>query len=248
MDSRETTIYIAIVVACIMIGFIILYFFISIIRHQRQNLALRKKNILQEIAGLEKERARIASDFHDELGPLLSAVKMRINSFELPDAEDRKELEKTNNLIDDVIKRIRQISYNLMPSTLLKKGLVKALMEYVDFLNSSTHIQFTFIHQEDCIINEEKSINIYRIVQEIIHNSVKHAAATAIRIELKKQGNKIHLSVMDNGIGFDYNKVMAVNTGIGLKSLGNRAQMTGGKMFLKSSENNGTYYLFEIPI
>jgi signal transduction histidine kinase len=91
-----------------------------------------------------------------------------------------------------------------MPNALLKKGLVKALTEYIDFLNSSTPIQFTFIHQEDCIINEEKSINIYRIVQEIIHNSVKHAAATAIRIELKKQGNKIHLSVMDNGIGFDY--------------------------------------------
>jgi signal transduction histidine kinase len=86
-----------------------------------------------------------------------------------------------------------------MPNALLKKGLVKALTEYIDFLNSSTPIQFTFIHQE-----EEKSINIYRIVQEIIHNSVKHAAATAIRIELKKQGNKIHLSVMDNGIGFDY--------------------------------------------
>src|SRR5665647_1588885 len=135
-----------------------------------------------------------------------------------------------------------------MANAFLKMGLVKALTEYIDFLNSSTHIQFTFMHLEDCVINEEKSINIYRMVQEIIHNSVKHAAATAIRIELKKQGNKIHLSVMDNGIGFDYNKVMAVSTGIGLKSLSNRAQMTGGKMFLKSSENNGTNYLIEIPI
>ena len=96
MDTPETTIYDAIVIACIVMGVIIVYFFISVIRQQRENLALRKKNILSEISGLEKERARIASDLHDELGPLLSAVKMKINSFELTDPEDQLQLEKTN--------------------------------------------------------------------------------------------------------------------------------------------------------
>jgi two-component system, NarL family, sensor kinase len=247
MGAPETTIYEAVVIACLVMGVIIVYFFISVIRHQRENLALRKKSILSEISGLEKERARIASDLHDELGPLLSAVKMKINSFELSGQEDRQQLEKTNIHIDDVLKRMREISFDLIPNTLLKKGLVTALVEYVDFLNSENNIQFTFLNETDCLIHGDKSVNIYRIVQEVTHNAVKHARATEIRIELRNKNNKIHLAVSDNGIGFDYKKALAENAGIGLNSLSNRTQIAGGRMFLESSEN-GTRYIFEIPI
>jgi len=246
MGPPQTTIYNSVLIACLVMGVIIVYFFISVIRQQRENLALRKKSILSEIAGLEKERARIASDLHDELGPLLSAVKMKINSFELNDPEDHVQLEKTNSHIDDVLQRMREISFDLLPNTLLKKGLATALIEYIDFLNNQNNIQFTFINQCYFDIHEDKSVNIYRIVQEVIHNSLKHARATEIKIELRDKNNKINLTVSDNGTGFDYKKALAENTGIGLNSIGNRTQIAGGRMFVESTK--GTTYTFEIPL
>ena len=145
------------------------------------------------------------------------------------------------------LKRMREISFDLMPNTLLKKGLVTAFIEYIDFLNNENNIQFTFINETDCLIHEDKSVNIYRIVQEVTHNAVKHARATEIGIELRDKNNKIQLAINDNGIGFDYKKALAENTGIGLNSISNRTQIAGGRMFVESSEN-GTRYIFEIPL
>lgn len=248
MDATETKIYYAIVAACVATGTIILYFFVSVIRHQRENLAFRKKSMLREIAGLEKERARIASDLHDELGPLLSTVKMRINSFELTDPDDLPELEKTNGHIDTVLKRMREISFNLMPNILLRKGLVQALNEYMGFLDQESEVTFTFVAPDNCVINEDKAVNIYRIVQELVYNAVKHSGASEISVELRNKNNKIHLKVSDNGKGFDYTKKLAERSGIGLGSLSNRTALTGGKMFMESGPENGTTYIFEIPL
>ncbi|MGH2566364.1 MAG: sensor histidine kinase, partial [Ginsengibacter sp.] len=241
-------IYDSVLIASVVLGIIIIYFFISVIRQQRINLKLRKKSILSEITGLEKERARIAADLHDELGPLLSAVKMRINSFELPEQDDKEQLEKTNHHIDDVIKRMREISFDLMPNSLLKRGLAIALTEYFNFLGKENSTRFIFINEADFIIGENKSVNIYRIVQEVIHNSLKHAYPTEIKIELKMNNNKILLTVTDNGKGFDYKKALTENTGIGLSSINNRSQMIGAKMFVNSSKENGTKFMFEIPV
>ena len=247
MGTPQTTIYDSVLIASIVLGIIIVYFFISVIRQQRENLSLRKKNILTEIAGLEKERARIATDLHDELGPLLSAVKMKINSFELSDPEDEVELEKTNVHIDDVIKRMREISFDLMPNILLKNGLSAAINSYVNFLRQTNTIQFSVSDETNSSIHEDKAVNIYRIVREVTHNSIKHSGAGAIQIELKNNNNKIILNIRDNGKGFDYKKALADSTGIGLQSISNRTQIVGGKMFLVPSET-GTHYYFEIPL
>lgn len=248
MDATETKIYYAIVAACVATGTIILYFFVSVIRHQRENLAFRKKSMLREIAGLEKERARIASDLHDELGPMLSTVKMRINSFELTDPDDFTQLEKANGHIDTVLKRMREISFNLMPNILLRKGLVQALREYIGFLDRGSEVAFSFVAPDNCSVTEEKAVNVYRIVQELVYNAIKHSGASEISVELRNKNHKIHLKVSDNGKGFDYKKKLAERSGIGLGSLSNRTAITGGKMFMESGPENGTTYIFEIPL
>jgi signal transduction histidine kinase len=248
MDTTETKIYYAVVAACVATGIIILYFFISVIRHQRENLAFRKKSMLREITGLEKERARIASDLHDELGPLLSTARMRINSFVLTEPNDLVQLEKTNGHIDTVLKRMREISFNLMPNILLRKGLVQALSEYMGYLDEESEVAFIFVAPDNCSIDEDKAVNIYRIVQELVYNAVKHSGASEISVELRNKNNKIHLKVSDNGKGFDYTKKLAERSGIGLGSLSHRTAITGGKMFMESGPENGTTYIFEIPL
>jgi signal transduction histidine kinase len=248
MDAHETSIYHAILITAFVIGTIIVFFIISITRQQRKNLALHRLNILAEITTLERERDRIAHDLHDELGPLLSAVKMKINSFELTDEEDKVQIEKTNKHIDDVLKRMREISFDLMPNSLLRKGLVTALKEFVDYLNNAKKIKFSFKALNELQVNDQKAINIYRIVQEIVHNAIKHSGATEFNIEIKTEKDMIMLMLADNGIGFDHEKESGETIGFGLRSLLSRSELIGGHMYLDSKPGKGTTYNFEIPL
>src|SRR5215218_2453750 len=144
MDAKETSLYTAILIVSIIIATIIIFFIISIIRQQRKNLELYRQSVLAEITAMEKERARIAADLHDELGPMLSAIKLKIGSFELTDQDDIKEAEKTNDHIDTLMKRMREISYDLIPNTLIRKGLVTALKEFVDYTNETDGLKISF--------------------------------------------------------------------------------------------------------
>jgi signal transduction histidine kinase len=248
MGTTETTIYYAIVIASLVIGTLLLYFFIVVVHHQRINVDLRKKNTLDEIVGLEKERARIASDLHDELAPILSTVKTRLNYFSLTDPDELLEREEANAHIDEIIKRMREISFNLMPHTLLKNGLATALEEYVDFLNRGHHIRFLFVCGNSFQMDECKSVHIYRILQEVIHNAIKYSGASEISIEMRNRKNEAQIKVSDDGCGFDYKKKVAERVGIGLGSIRNRVMICGGKMFVDSGLQKGTTYIFEIPI
>ena len=248
MDAQETRIYTAILITAIVLGSIIVYFIISLLRQQRKNLALHKSNILAEITQIEKERGRIASDLHDELGPLLSAVKMKINSFELSNNDDIIQIEKTNDHLDNVLKRLREISFDLMPNSLLRKGLGAAVNEFVDYLNNSGNIKFYFHNGNRFDLSEQKSVNLYRIIQEIVHNTIKHSDATELSIKLQKKEDKIVLVISENGKGFDFNKESNENSGFGLKSLLRRTEIMGGHMFLESEKGKGVTYTFEIPV
>ena len=248
MDAQETRIYTAVIISVVIIGIIIVYFIISILRQQRKYVELHKLNILAEITQLEKERGRIAADLHDELGPLLSAVKMKINTFELSDKEDKIQVENTNDHIDQILKRIREISFDLMPNSLLRKGLVTAVKEFVDYLNNDGNIKFNFQSEKTIMVNEAVSINVYRIVQELVHNTIKHARASEVRIELKMTKNGLLLTFNDNGVGFDYSKESSGNIGFGLRSLLNRTEIVEGKMYLHSKIGKGTAYSFDIPV
>ncbi len=132
MHTTETKIYTTILIAAGVLGIILVYFVINIIRQQRKNLIFQKGKIQAEITTLENERRRIASDLHDDLGPLLSAVKLQINSVEVPDEEDRELIERSGMYIDNILSRIREISNNLMPQALSRKGLIIALQEFID--------------------------------------------------------------------------------------------------------------------
>lgn len=247
MDAQETSLYTAILIASIIIGIIIIYFVVSIIMQQRKNLELHKRNILTEITALEKERARIAADLHDELGPLLSAVKMKINSFELADEEDQVEIAKTNQHIDSMIKRVREISFDLMPSALIRKGLLVAVREFVDYVMKSNALQIAVQAPERLDLPEQKAVNLYRIIQEVIHNTVKHAHATRLAIELRTEKNKLVLKTQDNGTGFNPD-ALGENTGLGLRSLLSRTEIMNGTMYLDSKKGEGTTITFEIPL
>lgn len=248
MDAKETSLFTAILIVSLTVGTIIIFFIISIIRQQRRNIALYRQSVLAEITAMEKERARIAADLHDELGPMLSAIKLKIGSFELNDEDDKIEVEKTNDHIDSLMKRMREISYDLIPKTLIRKGLVIALREFVEFINENDGLKIIFQSAGEIESDQQKAIHIYRIAQEVINNTIRHSGAKFLNINLQQNNGTIFLSTMDDGVGFDHYAAAKGEGGIGLRNILNRTEIIGGQMFIESEKNKGTKYSFEIPL
>lgn len=247
MDAKETSFYTAILIVCAVVGVIITYFIVSIIRQQRRAVKLYKQSLLTEITTLEKERSRMASDLHDEVGPLLAAIKLRIASLDANTQEEEEEIEITNRQIDNIIKRMREISFDLMPTSLTRKGFAAALSEFIEYCSKSSVLKINFKFSETKLV-QAQAVNLYRIAQEIIHNTIKHAEASELLIELRKEKDKIILATRDDGKGFSYEEKSDEARGLGLQNLLRRTEIIGGKMFFESQKGKGTTYIFEIPI
>lgn len=247
MDAHETTIYTTILIVSIVGGSIIIFFILSMMRQHRRNIALYKSKIKAEITTLENERSRVSADLHDELGPLLFTVKFKISSVEST-PEDQKVLEEASSYLDDIIQRIREISNDLMPGTLLRKGVFLAIEEFIEGLSKNTPVHILFTYPTIVDLSKEKAINLYRIVQEIIHNTLKHSKATDLEIELIATDSKITLHSHDNGIGFDYLTKTRENTGLGLRNLLSRTELMGRDLYVEAKPGDGTSYTIEIPL
>lgn len=248
MDTQEKGFYNSLLIVVIIVGIVLLYFVITIIRYQRRSLRLHKEKIQAEIDTLENERKRIASDLHDELGPILSAVKLQINNLESNNEGDKKLIDKSSQYIDTIIARLREISNNLMPNTLLRKGLVKAIEEFIESNKPVYQLSIKLICDQELKLGLDKEINIYRIVQEIVHNTVKHAKASLLVIRITTENGRLFLSTADNGMGFDYFARSKENTGLGLRNLQSRAEIMGGEISCISEPGRGTNYSLEIPL
>ena len=248
MDAKETSFYTAVLISSIIIGIIITYFIISIIRQQRKNIELYRQSVLAEITAMEKERARIAADLHDELGPMLSAVKLRVGSFDLPDEDDQEQQRKTEEHLDGLMKRMREISYDLIPNTLIRKGLAVALQEFVEYTNQAGKLNIILQIEDPVTVGEQKAIHLYRIVQEIINNTIRHSGASFLTMELKQKDSTLFLETKDNGVGFDHYAAAKGKGGIGLRNIYSRVEIIGGQMFVESEKEKGTNYMFEIPL
>jgi signal transduction histidine kinase len=249
MDPNETKIYSVILIAGAVLGIILVYFIINIIRQQRKNLSLHNEKIQAEITTLENERKRIASDLHDDLGPLLSAVKLQINSVEVPDREDMELIERSSLYIDAILTRIREISNNLMPQVLSRKGLVIALKEFIDNLTFAHPFDIQFTCNDEITLESNKEIHVYRIILEIIHNAIKHSQASQLVIFIGIQNNHtLVVQVTDNGSGFEYETISKSSIGHGLKNILSRVEILGGDLFVDTRPRQGTKYTIEMPI
>jgi signal transduction histidine kinase len=232
----------------IIIAIIIIYFFASIIRYHRRYMRLQREKIFAEITIQENERKRIAGDLHDSLGPLLSAVKLNIGSVDVHLEEDRIVLDKSGKYLDEIIGSMRQISYDLLPNTLERKGLIEAIREFVSQVNGKQTINIQLFIVKEIVVPKEKEIHIFRMIQEIVHNTLKHAKAVNLQIGLSEEGGNLLFLTKDDGIGFDKEKAAAGASGLGLKSLESRCEILNGILSLESKPGAGTNYFIKIPV
>jgi signal transduction histidine kinase len=173
---------------------------------------------------------------------------MNLHLLDTTDKNDLMIIGKTTGHIDHTAKRLREISNNIMPYTLQSKGLIKAVQETVDLLSVSTQLRFSFDYQlTEIPVSREKEIHIYRLLQEVLNNAVKHANATRVDIKMYTEKKHYCLDISDNGSGFDQHKVVDRRKGLGLQNILRRTEILQGKVYLETAPGKGTSYHFSIP-
>jgi len=233
-----------VIVTSLLIAIIIVYFVISILRYHRRYIRLQKERIHAEITMQEMERKRIANDLHDSLGPLLSTAKLYIHSIAVLGEEDKQLLDRAGAYIDETITGLREISYNLLPGSLSRNGLTDALKEYINRLNTAGVLNIELIIDEPISVAKENEVHLFRIIQEIIHNTVKHAKATKLQLRFTGEEDNQVIIINDNGIGFDPAGIRR-SGGLGLKSIESRCEMLNASMQLSTAKGKGCKYVIK---
>lgn len=194
--------------------------------------------------GEQNERIRIARDLHDSIGQQLSAVKMKLNAMPAGQA-----VEDAAGFLDGAIKEVRHISHNLLPES-LQFGWVSALEEMCEKMTVKGGPQITLSvddYSRQYIFSKQQELSIYRIIQEIISNTVKHAEAANIFISISGSDNSFFINTSDDGKGMD-TSLVARSSGIGWKNIAARVNMLRGKMDISSQQMNGTKISIAIPL
>lgn len=199
----------------------------------------------------EKERKRFAKDLHDGLGPLLSAVKIYVNELqdeETPAEEKTAMLKYVNDLIDEAVRDTRTIANNLMPTMIADYGLVSALDAFCEKIKRSKVLNISFnANVLEARLDATLEITLYRVVLELINNTIKHAGAKHIDIHILETRDNIEISYKDDGGGFDVKAMLnSPEAGLGLRNIMNRIASAEGLCEFRSEIGKGLWVLMEI--
>jgi two-component system NarL family sensor kinase len=210
-------------------------------RNMEENTRITSKRML--VNGMENERRRLSRELHDGIGPYLTSLKHYIeNKVE----KESKKIEM-KKIVDDTISEIRLMSNALMPASIDDFGVGATLTNFIENLKKSTTINIEYedlTEQDNTNITNQQAINLFRISQELINNSLKHSQARNIRITLSEFDEFISLFYFDDGIGFDFR---TVKLGLGINNIKERVEICNGKITINPSAGNTTFEI-ELPI
>jgi len=230
------------------------------ISKNRQRLQAEKiKNLEQEkkiihlkalVRGEEKERTRIARELHDGVGSLLSAFTISFQAFGKENSEIANSPNYINSsgLLKQISAEIHEAAYNFTPEVLLHNSLIEAIRLYCDYIQfpKSRNIEIDVKgYGEFELLEHEFKLSIYRIVQELLQNIVKHANATQVLVQLVMQDMALNITVEDNGVGFDIGRN---DSGLGILNLQSRIKSMNGHISIESAKGNGTSVFIEFDL
>jgi len=199
------------------------------------------------IEGQEKERQRIANDLHDDLGGLMANVKLHFNA--LQDKNSPELFAKTNILIDEAYQKVRTVAHAKNSGVIAKQGLLKAVQNMAEKISNSNKIEIDVIdHGLENRLENSLELTIFRIIQELITNVIKHANASQATIHLTNHEDTLNIMVEDNGKGFNQKKRIKVTNGMGISSIDKRVEHLNGTMTIESEINQGTTIIIDIPL
>jgi len=224
---------------------------LSVVRNISKRIESERQILSAVIKGEERERHRFAKEMHDGLGPLLSAIKMYVNeldSVSLSEDEKKELIKHSNELLDEAVTATRTISNNLMPTVINSYGMVKALKAFCDKVNKTNQLNINFETENiDQRLDGNLELIFFRVISELINNTIKHAQAKNVYILLIKYEDKLTLYFKDDGIGFDVDEIInSESKGMGLKNIISRVKSISGKYNFTSSPGEGFTIKIEI--
>lgn len=234
--------YLGIVISvCLSIGVMYAHkLFKYIARLNRQRTLLNKRILTAVLRTEEKARSRFSKELHDGLGPLLSSAKMSLTALSRDEhnAEQREIIANTTYVIDEAIRSLREISNNLSPHVLNDFGLARGVQHFIDrsVAMHDVKIRFTTNLRTERYDSDIEVI-LYRVICELINNSLKHAACKSINLSLSQNGSELALDYSDDGRGFNPQAMM--DCGMGLSNISSRINSLGGTFDIRSSKGKG---------
>jgi signal transduction histidine kinase len=215
---------------------------------EKQQMLLRASIQFQE-----EERQRIAADLHDDAGPLLATARLYLNEnlIHQETAVQLQSIFSAKQIIDDSIQLIRNISHSLMPPTLKNFGLEAAIKDLFEKINGSGVINASArFHDNRQRLNDEQELLVFRILQELVTNIIKHSTAGFIHLTQNAQGNIVYFRIHHDGRGIlqqDFERMEHNSAGLGLKNIQSRIRVLKGKIFFEI-DNTHTYYKVTIEV
>ncbi|MBN2173544.1 MAG: sensor histidine kinase [Bacteroidales bacterium] len=200
----------------------------------------------------EKERRRFAKDLHDGLGPLLSSIKMSISSLsqKKQKEQDIKVIGNMEEMVNEALDSIKEISNNLSPHILDNFGLLSAVKSFAQQVSISKAIDIDVnSNLKDKRFDRNVEVILYRVICELISNTVKHASAKTINVDLFQKENKVNLYYFDDGIGFDLDEVMSKEyDGMGIPNILSRIKSINGTINVEREKNKGVHISIEVKL
>jgi two-component system, NarL family, sensor kinase len=231
----------------------------KVIRYQLRMQAMKEEQqrilLTASIHSQEEERQRLAADLHDDAGPLLATARLYLNEnlVNLDKSTQLQSIFQVRQILDDTIQLIRNISHSLMPPTLKNFGLESAVNDLLQKINSSGTVSATSrFHDYKERMRAEKELNIFRVLQELVNNILKHSNASFIHLIQNVQGDKFVIRMHHDGRGLDQSDFERLNRsakGLGLKNITSRMQVANGRIVFEKDTHQSFYKItIEVPV
>lgn len=246
MGTQERAIFIAFSLVAGFLAVVLAFFFFSLFKQNRKYRRLQKEKLNAEINATEMERNLIATELHNDIGPYLSSIKMRLNLLETTNQADLLDVKAA---LDKCVDQVRGMAKSLAPLAIFHIPLIDALKQYISQVSLDQSLKINLIEKESPSLTQDQSNQLYRILQEIILNTVKHAHATELNIEFSKEEDQLLIRTADNGVGYDAYEIREKHKmGLGLLGIQSRIEYLNGTMVISDEIKKGTRYNIRIPL
>ncbi len=249
LKNQEIIIYLMVIGSLLLIIVVVLIFKG---RQNKQKVKFKQEQMNSIINAQEEERVRFAQDIHDGIGQFFFALKLKISELDddsIDENQKKKIYQNAMRIIDDLQQEIRNISFSIMPQILHYKGLIAALEDLTDKINKLAKVKVDLsAFQFNERLDSQTEVAIYRIIQELTNNILKHSKATYINIHFTKYKNELNIIVEDNGAG--YNTMLLENSkGHGWRNIKSRVEMINGTINIETMpQREGTTAIINVPI
>lgn len=246
MQAKEEVIFTIIVIVIVLV-FLGILFLVMLARHntRKNHLLFENEKIKKEFEKTllntqleiqEQTLTHVSREIHDNIGQILSVARLQLNSL-----DNNNDIQQTDELIGKAISDLRALSHSLNTNSITENGFIASVKKILSQLEKTGKYETTFSDTtENFNLSDDHAIILFRIMQEILNNIVRHANATTIEIKMKGNNGCFEIEIEDNGCGFDTGIINKKDGGIGLKNIIARAKVIGAKVSLFSQLQNGT--------